>query len=283
MKPNLPDKFEVVSDETNDSIREIDFFYPSDNLRVRGRLFIPANSEPPFKLIVFNHGGINGIYEGIKIISRELAKNHGFAVFAPSYRGEDDSEGEIEIAAGEVDDVLNGLKLLVEISFVDRNNVYMVGSSHGALITLIAMAKDKDTLIKKGVFGYGVADIFRWWTFLDENGMHEETGLSLSTYPGKPDEYPDYFKMRNGMDYISQINAPLLIVHGEDDKLVPLEQAYILKKAADDTGIETVNLVVIPNAGHGLLTKRETFEDGSYKKSPGCVKAWEIILQFIED
>ncbi|MCD6216528.1 prolyl oligopeptidase family serine peptidase [bacterium] len=281
MKYDLPDKFEITSDSTNDSIREIDFFYPSDNLHVRGHLFLPDNSEPPFKLIVFNHGGINGIYEGIIIISRELARDSNYAVFAPSYRGEDDSEGEIEIAAGEVDDVLNGLNLLLESSIVDRENIYMVGSSHGALITLIAMAKDKSGLIKKGVFGYGVADIFKWWYFLDENAMHKGTGVSASAYPGSPDEYPEYFKKRNGVEYISQINAPLLIIHGEEDRLVPLEQACILKKAADGAGIENVNLVVIPDAGHGLLTKRETFEDGSYEKSAECISAWELILQFI--
>lgn len=283
MKPDLPDTVDIVSDITNNSIREIDFFYPSDNLRVRGRLFLPASSEPPFKLIVFNHGGINGIYEGISIISRELVESNGYAVFAPSYRGEDDSEGEIEIACGEVDDVLNGLKLLVESSVLDRSKIYMVGSSHGALITLIAMAKDENLLIRKGVFGYGVADISRWWHYLDENDMHEDTGVSASSYPGSPEDNPDFYKKRNGVDYISKIKAPLLIIHGEDDKLVPLEQALFLMRAANDAGIKNVNLEVIPNAGHGLLTGRDTFEDGTYRKKPECIKAWDLILKFIVD
>ncbi|MFH1515330.1 MAG: alpha/beta fold hydrolase [bacterium] len=281
MLKKLPADLEIISDISADSIREIDFFYPSDNLKVRGLLFLPEKQNPPFELIVFNHGGVKGIYEGIRIISRMLARDYSFAVFAPSYRGEDGSGGKIEIASGEVDDVLNGLYLLLKNNLFDKEKIYMVGSSHGALITLIAMANDSKGIIKKGVFGYGIADIFKWWKYLEDNELLDDLDVSGSLYPGTPDELPDYYHKRNGIEYISKIKFPLLIIHGDNDHIVPLEQAHILKNAADNAGIKNVTLEIIPDGWHGLLTERKTLPDGSFHLVKECANAWQIILDFL--
>lgn len=283
MLENLSKDIDIISDTSSNDIREIDFFYQSDGLKVRGLLFLPQKQNPPFKLIVFNHGGVKGIYEGIRIISRMLARENGFAIFAPSYRGEDDSEGEIEIAAGEVDDVLNGLYLLMENELFDKEKTYMIGSSHGALITLIAMSKDTNRIIKKGVFAYGIADIFKWWKYLEENELLDDLDVSGSLYPGTPDEIPDYYHKRNGIEYISRIKAPLLIVHGENDHIVDVRQAHILKDAADDAGIKNVTLEIILDGYHGLLTERKTLPDGSFQLTKECITAWQIILDFINN
>ena len=273
--------FTILSESVEDSVREIDFFYPSGSLKIRGLLMIPVELHAPYPLLVFNHGGINGIYPGLKFIMLELARDEGFIVFAPSYRGEDGSDGEIEIARGEVDDVLNGLELLLEWGLVDRDRVYMVGSSHGALITLIAMARDSKGLIGKGVFGYGIADIFQWLKYLEDMGMLDDERVALESYPFNIDD-ADEVRLRNGLEYVDKIKAPFLIIQGEDDNLVPSEQAYILKDAADKAGIGGVKVAMIPHGGHGLLTKTETLADGTKRKSKPCEEAWRIILDFLK-
>jgi dipeptidyl aminopeptidase/acylaminoacyl peptidase len=276
----IPKSSTIISDSVIENAREIDFLYPSDSLIIHGLLIAPLELKPKNPLLVFNHGGINGIYPGLRFISRELAHDNGFVVFASSYRGEDGSDGEVEIAKGEVDDVLNGLRLIAESDFIDRDKVFMVGSSHGALITLIAMAKDTKRLIKKGVYGYGISDIFAWTKYLKEKGMLDDDRVGFDSYPFGIDDL-DEVHLRNGVEYIDKIKVPLLIVQGEDDDLVPPEQALILKDAADKAGIKDVSIAMIPHGVHGLLTKTEMHEGSPRRKSPECEQAWKIILEFL--
>jgi dipeptidyl aminopeptidase/acylaminoacyl peptidase len=264
---------EILDSTSDSSCHTLDFFYPSGDLRIRGLLVLPSDVNALLPLIVFNHGGINGLYPGLRMISRELASEHGFAVFASSYRGEDGSDGAIEIACG--------MELLQKCKFIDAKRIFMVGSSHGALITLIAMAKDKGKHIKKGVWGYGIADIFKWWDYLELNNLLNDDNVSSEYYPGDPSEYPDWVHHRNGIEYISSIKAPLLIIHGMEDKLVPVEQSRILYQSAIDAGVENVELLEIPNDGHGLLTRFSDKEDGSRIKSVSCKAAWKTIIDFI--
>ena len=271
----------IISDSVIDNAREIDFLYPSGSLIIHGLLVLPVDLKNPSPLLVFNHGGINGIYPGLKFISRELARDEGFIVFASSYRGEDGSDGEIEIAKGEVDDVLNGLELIAKSEIVDRDGIYMVGSSHGALITLIAMARDSKALVKKGVFGYGIADIFQWLRYLEDEGMLDDERVALESYPFSIDDEEE-IHLRNGVEYLDKINVPLLVIHGEEDDLVPPEQAKMLKDAADKAGLKDVQVAMIANGGHGFLTKTEVLSDGVKRKSKPCEEAWRIILEFLK-
>ena len=272
---------EIVTDTTRESIREMDFFYPSGSLRVRGMLTYPVDAYPVYPLMVLNHGGVEGIYAGLKAVAYDLSSNHGYMVLAPSYRGEDGSEGEVEIARGEVDDVMNGLKMLYETSFVSKKQVYMVGASHGALITLIAMAKDKDGMIKKGVWAYGIADIFAWWDFMKKKEMLDTFEIAREFYPDDPSDDMEFFNVRNGLNYINNVKAPLLILHGDDDWLVPVEQAHMLKKAFDEIGKRDVKLVTFPRGDHGMLTDRVALPDGRQVKTDVCKRVWIEIHEFI--
>ena len=91
------------------TVYEQQITYLSGALRIKARVFWPAG-KGPFPGIVFGHGGVDGLSDSSIRRCRELS-NAGFAVFAPSYRGEDGGQGIIEVAKGEVNDVLNGLEV----------------------------------------------------------------------------------------------------------------------------------------------------------------------------
>jgi acetyl esterase/lipase len=52
------------------------------------------------------------------------------------------------------------------------------------------------------------------------------------------------------INHVSSDDAPTLIIHGDADKLVPIQQAKIFLEKLKDAGVET-KLVVKPGAGHG--------------------------------
>lgn len=66
---------------------------------------------------------------------------------------------------------------------------------------------------------------------------------------------------------VNKDSPPLLLIHGDADKTVPLQQSEVLKSKYEESGL-TVNLVVQPDGGHGVwpnmrdhfVTVREWFD-----------------------
>ncbi|MEE4283763.1 MAG: prolyl oligopeptidase family serine peptidase, partial [Pseudomonadales bacterium] len=50
--------------------------------------------------------------------------------------------------------------------------------------------------------------------------------------------------------FAHKIKTPLLLVHGEDDVRVPVEQAYVMQNAMKAAGKPVPELIELPNEGH---------------------------------
>jgi acetyl esterase/lipase len=79
------------------------------------------------------------------------------------------------------------------------------------------------------------------------------------------------------LDYISANDPPSLLIHGQEDKIVPLEESYIIKKGCEDKKLD-VSLSVIKNADHGFFDVNGKFED--YKKH--MEEALKLTLDFFK-
>ena len=209
------------------------------------------------------HGGVDGLSDSSVRRCRELSKA-GFAVFAPSYRGEDGSQGTVEVAKGEVNDVLNGLEAFKRDSRLDPSRIAMMGTSHGALIGLLAVSRSDQ--FRALVFAYGVSDILAWWDYLVATNQVGTDALTKRIYGDGPTSRPESFKIRNGMNVLEKVNVPVLILQGELDTTVPPSQAQALYDALIEQG-KWAQLELYPNSEHGFLMVRETLEKKSGTKS----------------
>lgn len=261
-------------------VREEAVTYLSDGLRIRARVFWPAKNGP-LPAVLFNHGGVSGLPEGTLERCRELAQA-GYAVFASSYRGEDGSEGVVEVAKGEVRDVLAGLEWLRKHPRVDPERIGAVGTSHGALVSLLAASRTEH--IKALVFAYGVADLYAWYAYLRRTGRLGKDALTRRTYGDGPQSRPESFRIRHGLGAVASLppSMPVLILHGAKDTVVPLEQARALAKALEARQ-QPYQLLVYPNSAHGFLINRKTLRkqgEGSaaYRES---LQAWDALLGFL--
>ncbi len=59
------------------------------------------------------------------------------------------------------------------------------------------------------------------------------------------------------LTYVDANDPPFLIIHGEADDMVPIEQSEALAAALNEAGVE-VTFIRVPNAGHGFYTPEET-------------------------
>jgi dipeptidyl aminopeptidase/acylaminoacyl peptidase len=268
--------------------QEEDYIYTSNDgfknglpvkLKVRAKLFWPEG-KGPFPGVIYNHDGVKGLSASTLVRCQELAQR-GYAVIAPTYRGEGGSEGDIEVAKGEVDDVLSALDSFRSMSRVDPKRIAFVGTSHGALVSLLAAAKtDK---IKALVFGYGVADIYKWFTYLQETKQLGDDALTQQVYGKGPKDKPENFRIRHALTVLNHVSAPILILQGEKDKIVPPEQGQILRDELTKLR-KSVDLKTYPNSGHGFLIyqereiKRHGEDSVEYKESRA---AWNEMLMFL--
>lgn len=262
---------------TRDGVRLKRWTYTSEGLRVKGELYLPPG-QGKLPLVLFNHDGTSGISQEHRWSSIRLAKA-GFVVFSPSYRGEDGSQGMVEIAKGEVSDVLNALALLKTHARVEKGKVAMVGASHGALISMLAAGRSKE--IDAVVAAYGVMDIYKWYAYLKQAGKLGKDPITVRTYGPGPQQRPQSFAIRNALSVVPNLNCPVLLLQGSLDDIVPEEQAHLMEKALLSAN-KRVEKKIYPDALHGFLVYAPYLSDASKAEKVQTESAWKTLIAFLQ-
>ena len=120
----------------------------------------------------------------------------------------------------------------------------MMGSSSGGLTVLGVLARQPE-LSAGGVVRYPVADLSVLATASHRFEAHYTIGLV-----GPLDDTETY-RERSPVTYAAEIAAPLLILHGDSDPVVPLSSTLDLAERMRSAGGE-VELVVYEGEGHGF-------------------------------
>jgi dipeptidyl aminopeptidase/acylaminoacyl peptidase len=271
----------ALSQNASPKLLEGTVTYKSGALSIKA-LVVRPDVRGKLPAVILNHGGTDGITDSTKARARDLARS-GFAVFASTYRGEDGSDGKIEIAKGEVDDVLAGTAWFAKQPFVDAGRIGMMGSSHGALIGLLATARTNQ--VKALVFAYGVADIYAWYAHLKATNQLGNDAVTREVYGKGPDDKPQNFLERHGLRVVPDLppGMPILILQGERDTIVPPDQAQRLADMLEAQG-QPHTLRMYPKSAHGFVTAREAVlkkygaKSAEYAESIG---AWTSAVRFL--
>src|SRR3990170_2205411 len=111
--------------------------YLSDGLRVKGFLARPT-AAGVYPGVVVNHGGLGSIANSERVA---LFAQAGYVAIGPNYRGNSGSQGREDYGGQDVHDVLNAVKALTSLDYVDASRLGMWGVSHGGQMTLLAVAQ----------------------------------------------------------------------------------------------------------------------------------------------
>jgi fermentation-respiration switch protein FrsA (DUF1100 family) len=171
--------------------------------------WIPTGCSPPAGHILFCHG--NGGNVGDRLIDAQLLTGAGFNVLLFDYRGYGRSTGRPD-EQGTYRDALAAKEALARQPECDRGGVIYLGESLGGAIALeLALRAPPRGLILQSTFT-SVGAMARAHYPLIPSGL-------------VPDAYPSIRRVR-------QLRAPLLVLHGDRDELVPLSQGQELFEAA---------------------------------------------------
>ncbi|MCR4347970.1 MAG: alpha/beta hydrolase [Sulfuricaulis sp.] len=222
------------------------YFNASDGTRLHG-WFLPAQGNA-LGTILFLHGNAENI--STHIMSVRWLPARGFNVFLLDYRGYGASEGKPTFG-GAQDDVESALKMLTARPGVDVSRIVVFGQSLGGAIAVYRVAH---TAYRENIRALVVESAF--------SGYRQITREKLADFwLTWPFQYPlswtvsDEYNPSTAVANISPI--PLLIIHGDQDPIVPLHHGQRLFELAR----EPKQLWVVPGGGHTQAFQKKEYRD----------------------
>jgi acetyl esterase/lipase len=218
-------------------------------------LYLPEKAEGPLPVLVWVHGG------GWRAGSKENCPAipfaaRGYAVASINYR-----LSQHALFPAQIEDckaAIRWLRAHAKRYNLDSKHFGAWGSSAGGhLVALLGTSGGVKELEGKGgnldqsSRVQAVVDWFGPTDFTRMGGAHNRPKSPESLLLGGPvQENKAKAAKANPITYVGKDSAPFLIMHGDRDTVVPLNQSELLAEALKKAGVE-VTLRVIKGASHG--------------------------------
>jgi uncharacterized protein len=230
-------------------------FYNSNGSKLCGILSSPKDdNSTSTPIIILAHGfSTNKNSTSIVALSENLNRKE-IATFRFDFYGHGESEGKFEdITVSEgVDDILSAVKFLKAQGY---SKIGLMGSSFGGICSILAASKSKD------IFVLALKSPVSNFVEVQKLGLSEKEILDWKNdgtriYCPKRKLNLDYtfYEDIQKLDvylHAKKIEIPTIIVHGDKDEIVPIQQSYELVKS-----IETSKLFIIKDADHRYSDKQ---------------------------
>ena len=219
---------------------------------IQARVLFPQDFDEArsYPLVLDIHGGPNGRFSDSYDVTHQVLAGAVYIVLAVNPRGSSSYGPDFLKAVlgdwGGEDflDLMAGVDLLCERSYVDADRLGVHGYSYGGFMSSWIVGHDHR--FKAAVIGapcinlhsmYGTSDI----------------GVSFgeNQWQGSVLENVEALVERSPLTYVSEVQTPVLLMHGEEDYRCPIEQAEQFFVALKRQG-KTVEFVRIPKSSHGF-------------------------------
>lgn len=235
-------------------------YYPPTNPAHAG----PAHAAPP--LLVLAHGGPTGQARRQLQLGILYWTSRGIAVVDVDYRGStgygrayrrslDDVWG-----IADVEDCVAAARYLADRGDVDGDRLMIRGGSAGGYTVLSALAFHE--VFAAGASRYGVADLEALAT-----DTHKFESRYLDTLVGPWPEAKAVYHERSPINHVDKFSAPMIVLQGDEDAIVPPNQSEMIVAALEQRGIP-VSYLLFEGEQHG------------FRKAENVVAALEAELAF---
>ena len=203
------------------------------------------------KIAILCHGHSSGKSNKSFQTIVPILNSNNVSTFRFDFYGNGESDGKFEESdlSESIDDTLQAIKLVKDKGF---NKIILLGSSFGGLSSIITATKSKNLyalILKSPVSDYGEVHLIRY----GEGGIKEwkKTGQTLRDPLDHKRKlklnysFAEDYEKYDTYDLAKQIKIPTLIVHGDADEIVPIDQSKKLVKI-----IPNARLVLVEGARH---------------------------------
>lgn len=239
-------------DSTKLSEHKLIEYEARDGIKIEAYLTLPKG-DGPFPTIIHPHGGPGARdFSGFDYWTAYFTSK-GYAVLRPNFRG---SRGYgYSFAQSQMkgwglamqDDITDAAGWMVEKGYAEQDNMCIVGASYGGYAALMATVKTPE-LFQCAVSFAGVSSlkhvIIHSRRFLNNEFVKNQIG----------DDYDD-LEARSPYYNAKGIKTPILLVHGEEDRIVPpLHSRYMADELEDYDKV--FKYVELENGDHNLSIQR---------------------------
>ncbi len=238
----------------------------------------------PAVLLIHGGGWAGGTHKGY--LPMNLAQN-GYFLATVEYRLSGEAPWPAQIEDCKL--AIRWLRANAEKYHVDPQRIGVMGHSAGGHLVSCLGTLGGENSLDVGEYS-GVSS--RVEAVVDEAGPVDFTpegrptiGTVMEDHPGllklfgaSYDKKPDAWRQASSALHVTKDTPPFLILHGEQDKLVPIAQAEHMAEALKKAGVP-YEFVRIKNGGHGLRADKPT--DPAADPDPTAQQA--IVLHFFDE
>ena len=222
-----------------------------DGLDIPAFLYLPSDykgGKIPF--IINVHGGPEAQFRPGFIRHFQYLIKNGYGILAPNIRG---SRGygkhymnldNYKKRLDSVKDIEYAARWLIKSGYTDSTMLAIKGGSYGGYMTLAALTT-YPTLFAAGVDEVGIANFV---TFLENTKPYRR---ALREFEYGPLKDKKFLTEISPLTHADNIEAPLLIIHGENDSRVPVSEARQIAEVIKNKG-GIVDTLIFPDEGHGV-------------------------------
>jgi dipeptidyl aminopeptidase/acylaminoacyl peptidase len=248
-----------------------------DGLEIHGYLTLPpGRAATNLPLVVLPHGGPQARdVAGFDWMAQSLA-SRGYAVLQPNFRGSSGyGRAFIEAGWGEFGrkmqtDVSDGVTYLANRNIIDPSRVCVMGASYGGYVALAGVTMQQGIYrCAISIAGVSDADAMLAWTVQRASSNSTSMRYWLRYLgverAGDPrlHEISPRRAARNG-------DAPVLLIHGRDDLVVPYSHSTAMQEALREAG-RPVELVTLRAEDHWL------------SREPTRIQTMQAVVAFLEE
>jgi dienelactone hydrolase len=203
-----------------------EIIYNSRNLTLKAWLSDNPQDGKKHPAIVYAHGGFS--FGGSDWKNAQDFMNQGFVLMTPALRGENGNPGYFEFFYGEVNDLIAAGDYLANVSYVDKDRIFLCGHSSGGTLSMLAsMMPSKYRAIASFGGSPDQEEFFNsgWWQIapFDIRNIKE-------------------IELRSPIVYSDSIIKPLFIYVGDQDDYVGISRIFVDRAKENGRPCE-INLV----------------------------------------
>ena len=225
----------------------------SDGMEMDGILTLPPGREAKnLPVVMLPHGGPHSSDSAEFDWWAQAFASRGYAVFQPNFRGSTNRDEAFKLAGyGEwgrkmQTDISDGLAMLAEMGIVDPDRACIVGASFGGYAALAGVTVQQD-IYKCAVAVAPVSDIRTMYNEDTRASQARVTKTALLDQLGPKERWDDVSPRR----LAARADAPVLLIHGRDDTVVPYSHSHQMADALKDAG-KPYELVTLDGEDHWL-------------------------------
>jgi dipeptidyl aminopeptidase/acylaminoacyl peptidase len=234
------------------------FSMERDGFDIETRVWFPPGFDPSkkYQLLLDIHGGPHSAFYDSFYPIHQVAAGAGYVVVAPNPRGSSTCGLEFATAVhgdwggGDYEDVMAAMEHVAAREYIDETRVIIHGSSYGGFMS--SWAVGHTDRFQSAVIAAPVTNLPSFYGTSDIGVNFTETQIG-----GERFEAIEQYREHSPLTYARNVNTPVLLLHGEDDARVPIEQSEQYFVALKRHGKE-VEFVRLPGTSHGIFRTKHS-------------------------